>query len=101
MRTYYVWYRVEAHAQEAETVVRHMFNRLACRSGVAGRLSKRCDDAQQWLEVYEGVRDPALFERLLAQAVDEFDLEMFCADRRHLECFAADAAPAPACATLP
>lgn len=97
MVTFYVWYRVEADSPETETIVRHMQNRLACRSGVAGRLMKRCGDALQWLEVYENVREPAEFERKLMQAVDEFDLDMFCADRRHLECFIADTPPAQTC----
>jgi hypothetical protein len=85
--SYYVWYRVRADERETETVIRYMMARLACRSGVTGRLLKKREEARLWMEVYEGVADPAAFERLLAQAVAEFDVEMFCADSRHGECF--------------
>ena len=85
--SYFVWYRVRADERETETVIRHMMARLACRSGVAGRLLKKREEPRLWMEVYEGVGDPVGFERLLAQAVAEFDVEMFCDDSRHGECF--------------
>lgn len=84
---YYIWYRVSADERETETVIRHMMARLACRSGVSGRLLKKREEPRLWMEVYEGVADPAAFERLLAAAVDEFDVEMFCERGRHSECF--------------
>lgn len=98
MNHYYIYYRVsENTAHEAETLVRSMQSRLACRSGVSGRLLKKRDEAGLWMEVYEGVAEPARFERLLQQAVDEFDLGMFIDGIRHTECFLGDAAPAAAC----
>lgn len=95
---YYIYYRVsENDADEAETLVRSMQARLACRSGVAGRLLKKRDEAGLWMEVYEDVAEPEHFERLLEQAVDEFDLGMFLNGARHTECFLGDVAPAAAC----
>ena len=95
---YYIYYRVsENDADEAETLVRSMQARLACRSGVAGRLLKKRNEAGLWMEVYEDVVEPERFERLLEQAVDEFDLGMFLDGARHTECFLGDAAPAAAC----
>lgn len=85
--SYYIWYRVRDDALETETVIRRMMARLACRAGVSGRLLKKRDEPRLWMEVYEGVADSGAFERQLAQAVDEFDVEMFCEDARHLECF--------------
>jgi hypothetical protein len=85
--SYFIWYRVRVDERETETVIRHMMTRLACRSGVGGRLLKKHEETRLWMEVYEGITDPAGFEHLLAQAVDEFDVEMFCDDRRHAECF--------------
>ncbi|MDD5390152.1 MAG: DUF4936 family protein [Gallionellaceae bacterium] len=84
---YYIWYRVRADERETETVIRHMMARLACRAGVTGRLLKKREEPRLWMEIYEEVGDPAAFERLLAAAVDEFDVEMFCEDSRHSECF--------------
>jgi hypothetical protein len=95
---YYIYYRVSAnHAHEAETLVRSMQARLACRSGVAGRLLKKRGEPGLWMEVYEGVAEPERFERLLDQAVDEFDLGMFVDGARHIECFTGEGTAAPAC----
>lgn len=94
---FYIWYRVRVDERETETVIRHMMSRLACRSGSSGRLLKKYGEPSLWLEVYEGVVDPTGFEHLLAQAVDEFDVEMFCEGGRHCECFEqAAVAPVPA-----
>jgi hypothetical protein len=95
---YYIYYRVSAnHADEVETLVRSMQARLACRSGVAGRLLKKRGEPGLWMEVYESVNEPERFERLLNQAVDEFDLAMFVDGVRHTECFAGESTAAPAC----
>lgn len=91
MNHYYIYYRVsEKNAAEAELLVRAMQARLACRSGVAGRLLKKRDEPGLWMEVYEGVSEPRGFERLLDQAVDEFDLAMFVEGARKMECFIGD-----------
>lgn len=85
---YYIYYRVsEYDAAEAETLVRSMLARLACRSGVAGRLLKKRNEPGLWMEVYEEVNEPERFERLLDQAVDEFDVGMFIDGPRKTECF--------------
>ncbi len=94
---YYIYYRVsEKNADEAETLVRSMQARLACRSGVAGRLLKKRGEPGLWMEVYEGVAEPEGFERLLNQAADEFDLAMFIDGPRKLECFTGGS-PVPPC----
>jgi hypothetical protein len=90
---YYVYYRVSAeNAGDAEVLVRSMQARLACRSGVAGRLLTKRDEPGLWMEVYEDVSEPERFEHLLHQAVDEFDLAMFVDGARKLECFTGDKA---------
>ena len=98
MNHYYIYYRVSAkNADEAETLVRSMQARLACRSGISGKLLKKRDEAGLWMEIYEGVAEPERFERLLDQAVDEFDLAMFLDGPRHAECFLGDGPPPAAC----
>ena len=88
MNHYYIYYRVaEQSAKEAEQLIRSMQARLACRSGVAGRLLVKRDDPALWMEIYESVAEPARFEHLLRQAVDEFDVEMFVDGSRKQECF--------------
>lgn len=96
--SFYIYYRVDAkNADEAETLVRSMQARLACRSGIRGKLLKKRDEPGLWMEIYEDVEEPERFERLLDQAVDEFDLAMFLEGPRHAECFLADSAPMATC----
>ncbi len=100
MYHYYIYYRVAEHnADEAELLIRSMQARLACRSGINGRLLKKRDEPGLWMEIYEKVADPQAFERLLSQAVDEFDIALFMDGARHQECFIGDAAAnePPAC----
>jgi hypothetical protein len=94
---YYIYYRVsDKEADEAETLVRSMQARLACRSGISGRLLKKREEPVLWMEVYEDVAEPGRFERLLDQAVDEFDLAMFIDGPRKTECFTGGS-PVPLC----
>lgn len=94
---YYIYYRVNKQdAAEAETLVRSMQARLACRSGISGRLLKKHDEPNLWMEVYEDVNEPEGFGRLLDQALDEFDVCMFIDGPRKTECFIGGS-PAPLC----
>lgn len=101
MLNYYIYYRVRDDDADTETQVRAMQARLACRSGVVGRLMKRRDDPRTWMEIYENVADDNAFEQQLARAVSEFEVEMFLAGdgRRVVECFTGDAEhhPMPQC----
>lgn len=91
--SYYVWYKVtDADDRELERAVRGMQARLACRTGIHGRLLKKRDAPDTWMEVYEGVAEPQGFERQMQDLVEQFDLEMFLRDSRHTECFLGDAA---------
>lgn len=100
MNHYYIYYRVsEKDADEAELLIRSMQARLACRSGVNGRLLKKRDEPGLWMEVYENVTDPQSFERLLKQAVDEFDIALFADSPRRQECFTGEQTASPACTT--
>ncbi len=96
---FYVWYRVASDERDTETAIRSMMARLACRSGVRGRLLKKHGEPGLWMEVHEGVADPVVFTRLMAQAVDEYDIEMFIDGARHVECFQDTDTIPPACAT--
>lgn len=87
MASYFVWYRVNQDSHDTEMCIRSMMSRLACRSGTTGRLLKKRDEARLWMEIYADVADTARFERLLGQAVDEFDVEMFIDGKRTTECF--------------
>ena len=63
---YYVYYKI-APEREAElrVCVHSLFDLIEERCGVRGRWMRRRDDASTYMEVYEGVKDEAAFERLL------------------------------------
>lgn len=98
---YFVWYKVATPEDpELELAVRGMQARLACRSGIAGRLMKRRDAPDTWMEVYEAVADTRAFEQAMQSLVDQFDIEVRLPDSRHVECFVETADNVqPGCAT--
>ncbi len=98
MHSYFVWYRVSRDDRDTEIAIRSMLSRLACRSGVVGKLLKKRDEPQLWMESYVDVPDAARFEHLLQQAVEEFDVEMFIAGERNTECFISGETTIVACA---
>jgi len=98
LHSFFVWYRVNRDDLDSDVAIRSMMARLACRSGVAGRLLKKRDEPGLWMEIYLDVADPVRFEHLLRQAVDEFDVEMFIDGARRTECFVAGEPVVAACA---
>lgn len=96
---YYIWYRVTADDRTTETAIRGMMARLACRTGIPGRLMKKRGEPGLWMEIYQDIADADLFARRLAQAVDEFDVEMFIDGGRHTECFTDSATIPTSCRT--
>lgn len=88
--SYYIYYRVDpARAAELEPRVRAMQASLDCKIGVAGRLLKKRDEPQVWMEIYEEVEDATAFERALAEAVERERLADFLqpGSGRSSECF--------------
>ncbi|MGA7179271.1 MAG: DUF4936 family protein [Thiobacillaceae bacterium] len=86
----YVYYRVaQCDWNEAENLIRSLQARLACRSGIAGRLLKKRGEPGLWMEVYESIAQLEAFERHLAQLEDEFDIAVFIDGVRHREVFEA------------
>jgi hypothetical protein len=84
----YVYYRIDArHIDAAETPIRAMQARLACRSGVAAQLLKKRDEPLLWMEAYSGIADADPFLHELAALADAYDVAMFIDGKRHVECF--------------
>ena len=87
----YVYYRIDPRrAGEAETPIRALMLQLTCRCAVSARLLKKRDDPLLWMESYAGVVDPDTFTRELVRAADEYDVGVFIAGDRHVECFQSD-----------
>jgi hypothetical protein len=85
---YYVYYRVDA-AQEARlrAVVERMQAALRSETGIAGRLLRRRDDAQTWMEIYENVDDSTRFEVALNAAISHAGLDALLPAGRVVERF--------------
>lgn len=87
---YYVYYRV-LPGQDGKLVaaLSAMQATLAQTTGVSGRFRRRLDDPLTWMEVYEGVADPRLFEVELGLQAQRHGLHDFLAagTPRHLERF--------------
>lgn len=87
----YVYYRLDPrHADEAETPIRALMARVACRAGVTAQLLKKRDEPLLWMESYTGITQADSFLRELASVADEYDIGMFLAGERHVECFCDD-----------
>lgn len=87
---YYVYYRV-ATAQEARlrAAVERMQAALRSETGIAGRLLRRRDDPQTWMEVYENVDDATRFEAALNAAMAHAGLDALLPAGRMIERFVA------------
>lgn len=67
----YVYYRVRPeNAAELRATVQAVIDDVRQRAGVAGRLSRQRDDADLWMEIYDGIADAPAFERELCAAVE-------------------------------
>jgi hypothetical protein len=86
--SYYIYYRVAASdGERLQAIVTRMHAGLEASTGIAGRLLRRCDDAQTWMEIYEDVQDTAQFEGALADAVTHHKLEALLQSTRVVERF--------------
>lgn len=82
MTNYYVYYRIDAaRRDELRHAIECLFAVIERETGVRGRWMHRRDEPTTFMEVYEGVADPAAFEALLERAAAPLGLE------RHTESF--------------
>jgi hypothetical protein len=86
----YVYYRVVGDHALARDAVAAMMADLEGRTGVCGRLLRRCDDDNTWMEVFAPVREIVRFNAALEACEVQHRLAG-CAEhgRRHRECFVA------------
>ncbi len=87
---YYVWYRVQGSHADAQRAIAALQDDVAARTAIRGRVLVRRDDPTTWMEIYEGVAAPTVFERELTAAVARNDAASIAHDgARHLEAFVA------------
>lgn len=86
--SYYIYYRV-VQPERAEPVVHGIQSALFARCGVRGRLLKKRSEPDLWMEVYERIDDPPVFESELARAVEAtgFAGLLISGSARRIECF--------------
>jgi hypothetical protein len=66
MTSYYVYYKVSAEQLPAlRRGVHSLFAEMEKQCGVRGRWLRRRDDAATYMEVYDDVKDAAVFEVVL------------------------------------
>lgn len=89
MRHYFIYYRI-AHEQipPIESAVQRMRLEIEAQSGIIGRLLKKCDDPNLWMEIYENIPEDLAFEQILSRAEGQSGLaKLLGAGERHVECF--------------
>lgn len=86
----YVYYKATSATDVADRV-RGMQSDLARRCGLQGRLMRRRDAPDTWMEIYEPVVSFETFEPLLSDAVTRHGLNdlLLPGEHRHLERFVA------------
>jgi hypothetical protein len=73
---YYVYYRVDAGRRDALGVsIQALFKAIENETGIRGRWMRRSDGSPTYMEVYENVRDEALFEAVLERESARLELE--------------------------
>jgi hypothetical protein len=88
MASCYVYYRVsQPQPPELRNAIRALMEDVQQRTGIAGRLAQRRDDAGMWMEIYDGIADLAAFERELAAATARHPVARRLADSRKTEIF--------------
>ncbi|MGE0873959.1 MAG: DUF4936 family protein [Burkholderiales bacterium] len=78
MTNYYVYYKADLSRGDAlQRVVAELFDAVKKETGLAGRWMRRRDDAATYMEVFEGVRDEAAFEELLAREATRLEFTQY------------------------
>lgn len=87
---FYVYYRIDPLSEdEARLRVDQLFDRLQQRCGVRGRLLRKRDEPNLWMEAYESVDEGIMFESALRAEAASLDFEalLLPGNRRNLESF--------------
>ncbi|MDH4150173.1 MAG: DUF4936 family protein [Betaproteobacteria bacterium] len=88
--SYYIYYRVDAGKTGACAVsAEKLLAAVQAKTGVQGRVLKKRNEPQLWMEIYEHVTDEAKFEWELAEAVAASGINATLQpdSTRHTECF--------------
>lgn len=87
---YYIYYRVDAtKTGPCAVAVEYLLDAVHKKTGIQGRVMKKRNEPQLWMEIYENVTDEAGFEWELAEAVAGSGISNMLqpGSGRHTECF--------------
>ena len=90
MRHYYIYYRIApAQAAAIAAAVQGIQQQLESKLGICGRLLKKHDEPDLWMEIYEGVAESVEFEAALHAAEMQSGITglLSTGETRHIECF--------------
>jgi hypothetical protein len=88
VRAAYVYYRIDPHrAGDASACSDALLAAMAAHCARPPCRLSRCDDADTWMEIYEGIADWPAFADALDRETARLDAHRYAADGRHLECF--------------
>lgn len=78
MINYYIYYKANLDQKDAlQRAVAELFDAVKKETGLSGRWLHRQDDPSTCMEVFEGVRDGAAFEALVARECARLDFGRF------------------------
>jgi hypothetical protein len=86
----FIYYRVTAdQLDRLAAAVGEIQKQVAAATGIRGRLLRKDDASNTWMEIYEGIGDPARFESAMQHAVAQtrFDSLLAAGSQRHVERF--------------
>ena len=76
MTNYYVYYRVDpARRAVLRVEIERLFEEIQKQCGIRGRWMRRRDEPTTYMEIYEGVKDDAAFEKALERESAKLGLE--------------------------
>ena len=90
MDHYYIYFRIPAERAAAiETAIHHLQLAIKEQLGINGRLLKKRDEPNLWMEVYENLPEHSGFEDVLERLEAQIGIaELLGAnEKRHIECF--------------
>lgn len=90
MLHYYIYFRIPAERADAiDSAIQRMQQTIQAQLGITGRLLKKRDEPNLWMEIYENLPEDSGFEAVLTLAEEQSGIAVLLGPegQRHIECF--------------
>lgn len=90
MLHYYIYFRIPAErATDIANAIQRMQQIIQAQLGITGRLLKKRDEPNLWMEIYENLPEDSGFEAVLTLAEEQSGIAVLLGPegQRHIECF--------------